>query len=200
MNTSRSYLLGTIAILAIAGMLGLAFSQGLIGATTSRAAAPLLEVGAQPTPATLGHSPLLQSGDRGDSDTTGTTPHTGTPAIRLSISNADPNVTQFTEKDVRDFASTFTSIGLGKISLESGEMQIESVQFVTMGTFRSRPSQPLAQDLKFSDGKLLCYVEYSGNFAVHGPGGRPPTYFKHAAQVYDAHTGNFLAQTAYDRK
>lgn len=197
MTTLRSYLLGACALIALGGALAWVFSQGIIGAATSNAAdsssVPTTPVTGQPIPAA--------QFDKDDSDMTSTTPQTGAAAIRRTIEGAGPNSPSFTEKDVREYVDRARTTGFGKIGIASGEAQIESIRFLTRAQLKAQTSKPIA-DMEVSDDTLLCYVEYNGNFVVFGPygNGSVPVYLNHMAQVYDAHTGNFLAQTAYNQK
>jgi|GEM_PF-5583377 len=198
MRTIRPYLLVTLGLAAVAGVLVFGYGWGLFGASISQAAVSASDKAIVQATAVPDVQPLPPSKD--DADTTSTTPHTGSPAIRPNNNHLGPDTAAFTEEDVRIFANRYKNIGFGKIRIEEGVLHVERVEFLTMAALRASALQRIAQDLRVLDGTLLCYVEYSGNFVVRGPQGFKPTYYQRAAQVFDAHTGNLLLQTAYDRK
>lgn len=204
MNTLRSYAIGVLALLVLVGALSIAYYKGAIGASTSQAASLSTGAVSQATPPVQSpnsgpHTPMIMP--NADSDVnSGTTPQTGAPAIVPTIKNAAANTAAFTEADVRQFAAARNK-GFGMIEMASGVSSVDSVQFVTVSQLHAQTSE--ANDLKVSNNALVCYVVYSGDFAVPDPGGPAgPTSigYKHIMQVYDAHSGNLLMQSAYDRK
>jgi hypothetical protein len=134
-------------------------------------------------------------------EATGTTPQTGNSAIQPTIMGAGPNEPAFTEADVRNFVAQ-NGGGFGKIGVESGTPQITDIEFLTVAALQQKMAESL--NLQRADLAPLCYVEYSGDFSVQGPpiNGQtaPKVHYNRVANVFDAHTGNFLMQTAFNSK
>jgi len=184
---------------AVVGVLMLLLLVGVINAehtlrstTTSAAGStPLGEIGPMP-PSRIPQEPVSGS----DMNPKPSTQQTGAPAIQPHILGAGPTSPAFTAEDVRQYAARETE-GFGPIQTRGAAPKILKVEFLTAAELRKAISKPL--NLTTPDDTLLCYVQYSGDFFVHGPNGLPPTRYQRAAQVFDAHTGNLLMQTADER-
>jgi hypothetical protein len=195
MEKSRSYLLVTLTVMLVLGGSALAVYVSMPGAVTLHAAAVPLEATLQATPSV--EVPQGADSEAANGDTPGTTRATGVPAIQPSILGALPNVPAFTEGDVRKYASSYTD-GFGRIRFSGGPPSIDKIQFLTPAALRALTVE--AASLQLDDFSLLCYVVYSGEFVVEGPPGSNPINYKHAMQIFDAHSGYLLAQVAYERK
>jgi hypothetical protein len=106
---------------------------------------------------------------------------------------AGPNEPAFTEADVRSFfAQRYANVG--DPTVDSGLPQIIDIEFKGVGALQQKLGQPF--NLQMSDQALICYVELSGTFPYTHPyspnldASKP--YLTHVAQIFDAHTGNFL--------
>ncbi len=202
MQTTRSYLAGALALLLIAAVIGVAYSQGLIGASASQAAPAHSIANAQLTSVPVeqpkvGPDPQVPP-SRNDDNPHSSMPQTGSPAIQPSIPDAGPNSPAFTEEDARRFAQRL-SRGMGKIAVEGSAPRIDSIQFLTTKALKRQLVG--ASTLQTAGDVLLCYVVYSGDFAVYSPlSTHQRLGFRHAMQVFDAHTGNLLMQSAYDER
>ncbi len=206
MRKLRSYALGAVGLLAIACILSILYSQGLIGAVTSGATTPSSKQSIQANHVLTGPA-LGQTGGpqdpplppfKSDDDTSSTTQPTGAQGIRPTIPNAIPS---YTLDDAKAYAQQFTAHGLGKISIDGNTpATIDIVKFITK---RDLLAQYPGLYLPFSDDTLLCFVHYNGNFALmnlpyfekDGTFITPqPSYYSGAHQIYDAKTGNLMGE------
>lgn len=192
MRTIRYYIAGALVLLSLVGVLSMAYSYGLIGMGTTKAAPLSLGNVAQATPFPSGQR--LAPGN--DDGATGTTAQTGSSAIQSTIIGAGPDKPAFTVADVRKFLAQYGG-GFGKIGVERGTPQVADIEFLTAAALQQKRGEPL--NLQRADQALLCYVEYSGYFFVQSDMG-VKYYYNHVANVFDAHTGNFLMQTAFNGK
>ncbi len=198
MKVSRSYVLGTVVLLVISAFVIAMYSSTPSAATLQAATSPS-DVTSQPTPSAElpPATPADPDGSTEVDNAKARTQAVGAPAIQPTILSAAPDLPAFTESDVREFASSFTD-GFGHIRFDGQQPSIDSIQFLTPAALRAVTAE--AADLQLDNIGLLCYVVYSGDFVVQGPAGFEPVRYKHAMQVFDAHTGNLLAQVAYERK
>jgi len=120
---------------------------------------------------------------------------TGSPAIKPHLCG----IPTFTEQDVRQYMSTFTSFNGFRIRQTSPNYSITRILFVTNQT--ANAANGLNADTGIIDPHLIvCYVEVYGNFSVAGgphiPARRAtPTaqpVFHHGQLVFDGVTGNIL--------
>ncbi|MBF6613503.1 MAG: hypothetical protein IVW55_10285 [Chloroflexi bacterium] len=201
MQTIRFYMAGALSLLIIAGSFSVAYYQGAFGALTSQAASlsarSVASTQATPVEQPVAGPNAVAPPSNSDNNTHATTPQTGAPAIKPHTKNAGPDTPAFTEDDVRQFASTLSK-GLGRIDVVGAMPNIDKIQFLTTAALQAQSAE--AVSLQTASDTLLCYVVYSGDFAVHSPMGLSPISYKHAMQVFDAHSGNLLMQSAYDRK
>ena len=199
MKITSPYFIGAVIALLVIFALGIGFSSGVLRASTMQGPNVPSDVTLQTKPSAE-PSQTVSTGADGSAkndDNVGTTRLTGVPAIQPAILDAAPNLPAFTEEDVRKFASRQTG-GFGHIRVEGQAPSIDKIQFLTPSALRALTVE--ASDLNVDDVALLCYVVYSGDFIVQGPAGLEPVRYKHAMQVFDAHSGNLLTQVAYDRK
>lgn len=194
MHSLRHYFVTALALLFVVVLLGLGYSCGLIGARTIKAEPASIGVAkATPFP---GAQPLIPGSDK---PVSGATQQADTSDIgnniQPTIVGAGPNEPAFTEADVRRFIARYSN-GFGRIGLESGTLQITSIEFLTVAALQQKMTDPL--NLQAADTNLVCYVEYSGTFFVQRDTGEK-FYYSHVGQVFDAHTGNPLMITSFNR-
>jgi hypothetical protein len=190
MNRTFRFTLGVVTLLLIGFVFAFIYTWQPARSDISHAASlvPLSMSGAA-TP-----MPSSVSADGSDDQDRGTTPQTGAPAIQPRFPEAGPRAPAFTEDDVRQFALR-ASDGFGRIRSSQGAPQLSTIEFMTAQAVRERLREPI--NLEIADQTLICYVEYSGSFTVQSPMGST-LHYDHVAQVFDAHSGNILMQTAFN--
>ncbi len=100
---------------------------------------------------------------------------------------------------MRQFVHDKNEHGMGTIRVSGNAPTIDKIQFLPLSALNKQLSEPTVIKVS-SDSLLMCYVVYSGDFAVDTGEQGVDIVYKHAMQVFDAHTGNLLMQRAYDRK
>jgi hypothetical protein len=197
MNAKRLYLFGLVMAVLVVGMLAVAGLSQFFRTGGSRATSQTSNAIANVTPTVL---PIeTPSGSTNDAPNNGSTQQTGAPAIKVNKPSADPNTPACTEQDVRSFVDSAAG-HYGKINTVGPAPTITKVEFLKLSSLQQKVEQ--AKDIKMPPDTLLCEVEISGDFVIANPvHAAQNTTLGHATrvlQIYDAHTGNLLQQSAFN--
>lgn len=178
MRRARLWVTG-IAVLLVAG--GSSAAQRIM-ATNNAVGRADQSVGA--TPVVPGPSPAP-----------GVTPQrygTGIAAIQPH-GPTDPLTPAFTEEDVREYFKTHEPL---QAASDQPAPVVSKVQFVTT----EEAIKIIDNDaLQQPPGALLCVVTLTGHFLVDSPPDLPRPTGSVAFDIFDAHTGNFIAEAGPGR-
>ncbi len=112
----------------------------------------------------------------------------GAPAIKPHLCS----IPTFTEQDVRQYMSTFSSFTGLRIEQTSAHFTVTRILFVTDQV----ANDILNADTGVTDNKLIvCYVEVYGDFTVASPFASKdskPAILHHGQMAFDGVTGNML--------
>jgi len=132
-----------------------------------------------------------------DDQDNGTTQETGSPAIQVSNPNADPSTQELTEQDVRQFVGREAG-QFGKITSTGSSPSITKIEFLKLSSLQQQVDASKQINMPLST--PMCEVELIGDFLIYGPmSGGKPIHYNHAIQIFNAHTGNLVMQTAFDK-
>jgi hypothetical protein len=194
MGARRFYMVGSVTVLVIVTVfIALNFSgpsgaRPVLGAQ-SAANMPAGTMPIVPTDKTSDQSQI-------EDHAKGATHQTGATGMFLSNPHASADTPAFTEQDVRDYVLKYNSRGFFKVDAIGASPQIASIKFAPLSEIEADQDSSLG--IRLSPDTLLCSVTYDGNFVVSAPFAE--AHFSHAAQFFDAHTGEVMAETAFNDK
>lgn len=175
MRRSRFWITGVAVALVLAG--GAVAAQRIAGAGITGARADQADF---PTPSVI----------PGPSPAPGVTPQaygSGMPAIQPRGAT-DPQTPAFSEQDVREYFKTHRPL-----QSASGEPApvVSKVQFVT-----AKEAIGIIQNdtLQYPSDKLVAVVTLTGHFLVDSPPDFPRPMGSTVFDIFDAHTGNLIAE------
>ncbi len=116
-------------------------------------------------------------------------PDTGIPAIHPHLPGSGP---AFTAADARDYVTTH---GLGGHMAVKGAINVTLVVFGT-GAQIDRQESPI--NVGVGNDRLICYVEIHNTIIIGDPVTHGTITHTRGFVIFDAHTGNFLGDGAFD--
>ena len=194
MGARRFYIVGSVTVLVMVTLFITSYFSEPSGVRSVLGAQPPANMPAGTTPAV----PTDKTPDQSQSNEHAkrTTPQAGATGMFLSNPNASGNTPAFTEQDVRDYSLKYNSRGFFKIDAIGASPEITSIRFAPLSELEAGLDSSLG--IQSAPDTLLCSVTYDGNFMVFAPFAE--RHFSHAAQFFNAHTGDVLAEIAFNDK